>query len=107
MIIQIRQGITLSAKADRYQTLLREKVLPAYESALGNLGIYLGREAGSGLVNFLVLSLWSSREELIEFDGPLGSGVDPSVEERELLLAFESVARNYEVVQISQPAKGR
>ena len=107
MIIQIRQGITLISNADRYQALLSEKVLPAYQSAPGNRGAYLGREAKDGLVNFLLLSLWESREALVQFAGPADTAIDPSIEERRLLLAFESVAKNFEVLHISEPEKGK
>ena len=102
MIVQIWQSITLLSNAEKYQSLLIRHVLPAYQCASGNLGVYLCREANDQLTNFLLLSLWSSPEALIQFRGPDVETAAPSPEEKKLLLAFESTVRNYEVIQISE-----
>ena len=101
MIIQIWQGMTLLSSAEEYQTFLREQVLPCYQRAAGSLGVYLCREVSGGLVNFLLLALWSSPEALDQFAASGVAAVPPSPPERNLLLAFQSVARNYEVFQTS------
>jgi len=105
MIIQIWQAITPIANMATYQTLLIEKAFPFYQVAEGNMGVYLCREINNQLANFLFLSLWSSREALSQFRGPRIETIARSPEEKNLLLAFESMARNYEVVQISEPKK--
>jgi hypothetical protein len=105
MIVRIWQGIVLSSNAAKYQALLQEKVLPIYQHADGNLGTYLCHEFHDQLVNFLLLSLWSSHEALIHFTGPDMEVIAPSIEEKKLLLAFESMARNYEVSQLYEPRK--
>jgi len=105
MIIQIWQAITLLTNADKYQNLLIERALPYYQRADGNMGVYLCRGINNQLVNFLFLSLWSSREALHQYKGPDIEAITNSPEEKKLLLAFESTTRNYEVLQISEPKK--
>jgi len=105
MIIQIWQAITPIASMATYQTLLIEKAFPFYQAADGNMGVYLCREINNQLANFLFLSLWSSREALTQFKGPHIEAIANSPEDKKLLLAFESTARNYEVIQISEPKK--
>ncbi len=107
MFIQTWQGIALQSNANQLQNLLFARVLPLYQSAAGSLGAYLCREDNGGLANFLLLSLWSSRDALVRFAGPGMDMLVLSPEERKLLLAFESRARNFEVLQLSQPQKGR
>jgi hypothetical protein len=106
MIIQIWHGITLPSNAGPYQTFLSETVLPRYEHVAGLEGVYLCRESSNGLVSFLLMSLWSSHEALAQFAGTGTALVTPSPQEQKLLLAFESVARNYEVFQTSEQKEG-
>ena len=105
MIVRILQGIVTASDADKYQTLLHEKVLPIYQYASGNLGVYLCREVNDQFVNFLLMSLWSTRDALIRFTGPDIEAVAHSPEEKKLLLAFESMARNYEVLEMVEPER--
>ena len=105
MIIRIWQGIVLSSNAANYQALLRETIVPSYQRADGNLGVYLCGEVKDQLVNFLVLSIWSSREALIQVTGPNIDTIVHSNEEKSLLLAFESMGRNYEVFEMGEPQK--
>ena len=107
MIVRIWQGIVLRSNAAKYQTLLEETVLPFYRGADGNLGVYLCGEVKEDIVNFLLLSVWSSRDLLVQFTGSDVDGIDHSIEERKLLLAFESMARNYEVLQMFEDEKVR
>jgi heme-degrading monooxygenase HmoA len=105
MVIRIWQGIVLLANAAKYQALLEEKVLPYYRRADGNLGVYLCGEVRDEIVNFLVLSVWSSHDALVRFAGSDVDAMSHSNEEKQLLLAFESMARNYEVLQLLEPQK--
>ena len=105
MIIQIWQGITLLSNAEKYQNLLGDKVLPSYQGADGNLGVYLCREVNGQLVNFLLLSLWSSRDALVHFTGPSVETIAHFPEEKKLLLAFETMSRSYEVFQAAELEK--
>ena len=99
MIVRIWQGIVVRCNAAKYQRLLEETVLPAYRCAEGNLGVYLCGDVSDGIVNFLLLSMWSSHEALVHFTGPDIDAMSHSLEEKKLLLAFESMAKNYEVLQ--------
>ena len=103
MILRIWQGIVLRSNAAKYQTLLEEKVLPCYRSADGNMGVYLCGEIRDELVNFLLLSIWSSHEALVQFTSQDVAAISHSNEEKKLLIAFESMARNYEVFRKVEP----
>lgn len=105
MIVRMWQGIVRLANAAKYQSFLEEKVLPCYRSADGNLGVYLCSEVKDELVNFILLSIWSSHDALVRFAGPDVDTISHSNEEKQLLLAFESMARNYEVLQLLEPQK--
>ena len=102
MIVQIRDTITLLSDADRYQALLSETVVPSCRNAPGNQAVYLCREINGHLAGFILLSLCSSPRALGDFLGPNPGMVTPLPEEKDLLLTFESMARSYQVLQISE-----
>lgn len=98
MIARIWQGITLTSEADDYIGFLNERVLPGYREANGNQGIFVFRNTQGEITHFLLLSLWSSQEQLAGFNHPDESKSKYSAEEKHFLLAFESVAKHYEVI---------
>lgn len=98
MIARIWQVITLTSQADSYVEFLKVKVLPGYREADGNKGIYVFRDRQGEITHFLLLSLWSSYEKLINFTGADGAKAKLCVEEKRYLLAFESIVKQYEVV---------
>ena len=98
MIARTWQGVTSARKADQYLEYLRRCVLPAYQEARGNAGLFVLKEPRGELVNFLLLSFWSSEDSLANFAGADLEVMKPTDEEKSLLIAFESTARNYKVV---------
>lgn len=98
MIARIWQGITLTLEADDYIEFLNERVLPGYREANGNQGIFVFRNTQGEITHFLLLSLWSSQEQLAGFNGPDEAKSNLFTEEKRFLLAFESTAKHYEVI---------
>ncbi len=102
MIVQTWQGLALITNATQCLRFLNEQVLPSYQAADGNLGVYLCQEVNGQLVSFLFLSIWMSREALRKFTGMSIESAVHSQGEQKFLLAFESTARNYEVFKLSE-----
>jgi hypothetical protein len=57
------------------------------------------KECQGELTHFLLLTLWASDEALAKYAGNTDDVVNPTPEERSLLIAFESTARRYRVVK--------
>jgi hypothetical protein len=99
MIAQIWQAITLTTEADTYADYLDVQVLPRYRKAQGNQGVYALRSTKGEITHFLLLSMWSSHEELHRFAGPDEGKIKIPVEEKCYLLAFESIVKYYEIIR--------
>ncbi|MGE5221412.1 MAG: hypothetical protein ACM3PY_03180 [Omnitrophica WOR_2 bacterium] len=98
MIARIWRGITLTSKADEYLQYLHQNIIPCFEAADGNLGMLVLRDFQDNLAYFLLLSFWSSCEALEKFTYPDLNVAKQAPEEKELLIAYESIATHYEVV---------
>jgi heme-degrading monooxygenase HmoA len=98
MLARVWHSITLTSKADQYMNCLNQVVLPDYRAANGNRGVYVFRWTKGELSHFLLLSLWATRQELIAFAGPEPEQVRQYPCEKQCLLAFESMAKHYEVL---------
>ena len=98
MIARVWQGVTSSRMADQYLEYLDRCVIPAYQEAAGNAGLFVMKESRGELVHFLLLSFWTSEDSLANFVGADLDVMKPTAEEKSLLIAFESIARNYKVV---------
>jgi len=99
MIARIWRGTTRLSDADIYQGYLNHFVIPSCQSAEGNKGVYILKECQGELVHFLVLSFWVTNEAMANYIGAEDDIVDPTIEEKSLLIAFEATARHYEVIQ--------
>lgn len=84
--------------AEQYQEYLHQRVIPAYQEATGNAGVLIMTETRGELVHFLLLSFWDSEDCLANFVGANLEVMNPTSEEKTLLVAFESTARNYKIV---------
>ena len=100
MIARIWRSTTTLVNADRYQEYLNRFVIPRYQTAEGNRGLYIMKECKGGLVHFLLLSLWTSTEALTKHIGTPGDVVHPAPDEQDMLIAFESTARHYNVLEM-------
>jgi len=98
MIARIWRGITLATKAEQYLEYLNRIVIPVCQRAEGNKGLFVMKEPQGELMQFLLLTFWASHEALEKFAGADGEAVNPTPEEKSLLVAFESNARHYNVI---------
>ena len=98
-IARIWRGITLAANSGQYLEYLNKVVMPVCQSAEGNEGFFVMKECQGELTHFLLLTLWASDEALAKYAGTADDVVNPTPEERDLLMAFESTARRYRVVK--------
>jgi len=89
MIAQIWRGIIRANASEDYLRFLRERVIPDYLAADGNLSIHILLDQKGEFVTFLLLSFWESRAALEAFHEPQGAD--------EFLLASEA-ATVYEVM---------
>jgi heme-degrading monooxygenase HmoA len=106
MIARHWRGWTEVDKADAYETLLANKVLPGLEGVEGYRGGYVLRNDGPREVEFVVVNLFDSMEAVKRF-----AGADYSVpvfepEAKKLLSRVEPVAMHYEV-RINTTHEGR
>lgn len=99
MIARIWQAITSTAEAERYKEYLEEQVLPGYRNADGNQGVFILCSTQGEITHFLLLSLWSSSEEMHRFVGLHEGKIKLPSEEKCYLLAFESTVKHYEVIR--------
>jgi len=98
--VRIWRGVTLTAKSEQYLEYLNKVVVPACQIAEGNEGLFVMKECQGELTHFLLLTLWASSEALAKYTGTADDDVvNPTPEERNMLLAFESTARHYQVVK--------
>ena len=103
-IIRIWSCIALATKANQYLGYLNKFVVPAFQTADGNEGLFILQEPRGELAHFLLLSFWTSNESPVNFSGAHSSELEVvklSPEEQSLLVAFESTARYYKVVYSS------
>lgn len=98
MIARIWRGVTLASKADNYFEFLSRTVIPNHQAAGGNRGIFVLRDIHGDMAHFLLISLWSSHEALTEFAGPDMEIAKQDPEEKNFLIAFESIVKHYEVI---------
>ncbi len=98
MIARIWKGITLTSKADQYLEYLHQHVIPRCKAADGNMGMLVLRENQGNLTYFLLISFWSSYEAVEKFTYPNQNIAKQEPEEKELLIAYESLVSHYEVM---------
>lgn len=99
MIARIWRSTTTLSNAEKYQEYLKRTIIPDYQIAEGNQGVYVMKECQGELTHFLLLTLWASDESLEKYTGTANDVVNPVSEERDLLVAFESTARRYRVIK--------
>jgi len=98
-IARVWRSITLISNADKYLEYLDKTVIPACQTAEGNEGLIVMKECHGELSHFLLLSFWASNEALAKYAEATDDVVDPTPEEKSLLIAFESNARHYKVIK--------
>lgn len=97
MIARHWRGWTKVGDADAYESLLKEKVLPALQQIAGYKGGYILRDDGPGEAEFVVVNLFDSLDAVKRFAGPDYRTPVFEPEARRLLSRAEPVAMHYAV----------
>ncbi len=97
MIARHWRGWTKVGDADAYESLLKEKVLPALQQIAGYKGGYILRDDGPSEAEFVVVNLFESLDAVKRFAGPDYRTPVFEPEARRLLSRVEPVAMHYAV----------
>jgi heme-degrading monooxygenase HmoA len=98
MVVRAWRGYGAIAEAQAYPKHLLQSVRPKLEQLAGFRGLYLLRRRELEEIEFLVLTLWDSMDDVHAFAGeqPEHAIVEP--EARAALVRFENTVRHYEVL---------
>ncbi len=94
------RGVTDVGQADRYEALLRTKVLPGIHRIAGYRGAYLFRRDLADGVEFATLTLWDSIDAVRAFAGSEHATAVVPPEARLLLREWDPTAIHYEMVGV-------
>lgn len=97
MISRLWRGRAETATASAYYRHFTETVVPALKTLAGHRGTWLLRRDADGDTEFLVITLWESRQSIEAF---AGANIDVAIVEpegRAVLSDFDDFARHYEV----------
>jgi len=100
MIVRYWRTITLASGADRYHEYLDKNLIPKYREAEGLQGLFVLREVRGGLAHFLLISLWKSHQAILNIIAPKAGDAQQHPDVIHSYLAFETRAKNYEVVNM-------
>lgn len=98
MIARIWHGKTKAEMADGYLNVLKSTGIADYRSTEGNLGAYILRRIEDGIAHFFTLTLWDSYDSVRRFAGNDFENAEYFPQESEYLLAYESKAEHFEVI---------
>lgn len=97
MIARHWRGWTELSKADAYEALLKDKVLPGLRDIDGYRGGYILRSDGTAEAEFVVVNFFDSLDAVKAFAGPDYRTPVFEPEARALLSRIETAANHYEV----------
>jgi heme-degrading monooxygenase HmoA len=99
VIARIWHGWSNGEKADAYERLVSEEVLPSIHRIEGFAGYHLLRAEGEdGEAEFVTVTYFDSLEAVREFAGEDYEAAVVPPEARELLTRFDERSRHYEVL---------
>jgi len=97
-IARMWEGRTSVAKADAYARYLMDAGVPQLKAASGNLGVEVLRRNNPDMVEFMVISYWTSREAIKSLVGEDIERAYPLPRDREFLLEPVTTVRHYLVL---------
>ncbi len=97
LIARTWRGWTTPEKADAYERLLKEKVLPGLKEIEGYHGGYVLRQDGKDEAEFVVVNFFKSLDAVRAFAGSDYTVPVFDSEARQLLAKVEPIARHYDV----------
>jgi heme-degrading monooxygenase HmoA len=98
MIARLWHGWTTPASAEKYETLLRTKVLPGIHRVSGYRGAYLLRRNDGDGVEFVTITLFESMDAVRAFAGSDHEVAVIEPEARKLLSRFDERSTHYEII---------
>ena len=96
-IARIWRGETLAEKADAYLEVLRRTGIADYRATPGNRAVFIFRRRRGDRCEFLVLTLWDSRDAIAAF---AGADIDVAryyPEDEDYLLGFAEQVEHWEL----------
>ena len=98
LVARTWRGSTRAADADAYLEYLRQTGLRAYRETPGNRGVLVLRRAAGDRADFLLVTLWASREAIRAFAGDdIGRAVFYPEDSR-WLVAYDEHVEHFDVV---------
>ena len=98
MIVRMWQGRVPTAKADAYREFINQRAIPDYQSAKGNISVYILERREGDITHFITLTFWESLEAVKDFAGENVEVAKYYPEDKDFLIDFEPLAVHYEVV---------
>jgi heme-degrading monooxygenase HmoA len=98
MIARIWKGKTTTSQANDYMDYFRITGLPDYQSTEGNQGVFVLRRDEKGQADFLILTLWESRQAIQNFAGDDIEKARYYPEDKRYFSELEPNILHYEVV---------
>ena len=98
MIVRRWAARATAEGVQKYETHFRQSVLPELARIDGHRGAYLLQSNDDGLIEIIVLTLWTSMDAVRAFagDAPEEAVVEPPA--REALVAFDQAVSHHEVL---------
>lgn len=102
MILRTWHGRTLLADADNYETFMRERAAPDYQSTPGLLRAVFTRRDDDQAAHFLLVTVWRDMESVKQFAGDDPNKAKYYEEDEAFLLEKESASLNHVIFYDSQ-----
>jgi len=102
-IARIWRGETRAADADAYLEVLRRTGVADYRAVEGNRGVLVLRRLQGDRAEFLLLTLWDSREAIARFAGDDIDRARYYPEDQQYLLGFAPTVEHYAVETEERP----
>jgi heme-degrading monooxygenase HmoA len=97
MIARMWRGFAFPEKADEYVKHLQNSVLPELRQIDGFQGVYLMRKDSTEAVEFTVLTLWESMDDIHKFAGENAEVAVVAPEAQPLFREYDPTVRHFEV----------
>jgi heme-degrading monooxygenase HmoA len=98
MVVRMWHGRVPTHRAQSYRAFLNERAIPDYQSAAGNLSVYILERRESEVTHVITLTFWQSMESIKAFAGDQVETAKYYSEDKDFLMEFEPAVVHYEVV---------
>ena len=98
MIARIWHGVVPVSKTDEYLDYIKKTGIPDYKKVSGNIEVFVLKRTEGDKSHFYVLSLWDSKESIVEFAGDDYEVAQYYPDDIKYLTEFEPFAKHYDVI---------